>query len=498
MDILANIGNGFAIAITPWNLIYCAIGVIIGTAIGVLPGLGPPATIALLLPLSFKMEPASALIMLSGIYYGALYGGSTTSILLNIPGEAASIITCVDGYQMARKGRAGPALGISAIGSFIAGTVSVFGIALLAPSLAELALSFGTPEYFALVLLGLIMAVYLSEDSVLKGLVMCLMGLLLGTIGLDPVLAVPRFTFGISQLLDGLNFVVVVMGLFGISEILCNLEAMEERVVFKTALKGILPNLEDWKKCWACILRSSVLGFFIGVLPGGGGIMSSFAAYLVQKRVSKDPGEFGKGAIDGVAAPESANNAASTSSFIPLLTLGVPGNSTIAMIYVALMIHGIRPGPMLIQEHADIFWSLIASMYIGNVMLLALNLPLIGLWVRLLTVPYRYLAVIITMVCVAGAYSVNNSVFDIGVMLVFGVLGYLLRKGDYPLAPLILSIILCPMLESSFQQSLIASGGDLFVFFRRPISTVLLVVSALLMLTPLVKKLWGRHRGARI
>jgi putative tricarboxylic transport membrane protein len=494
MEILSNILNGFSIALTPWNLLYCAIGVSIGTAIGVLPGLGPPATIALLLPLTFKMDPSSAVIMLAGIYYGALYGGSTTSILLNIPGEAASIITCVDGYQMARQGRAGPALGISAIGSFIAGTVSIFGIALLAPSLAEFALSFGSPEYFALLLLGLIMAVYLSEDSVLKGLVMCVMGLLIGTIGLDPVLAAPRFTFGISELLDGLDFVVVVMGLFGIAEILCNLESNDGREVFKTAIKGILPNLEDWKRSWACIIRSSFIGFFIGVLPGGGGIMSSFAAYLLEKKVSKTPEEFGKGAIEGVAAPESANNAASTSSFIPLLTLGVPGNSTIAMIYVALMIHGIRPGPMLIQQHGDLFWSLIASMYIGNAMLLALNLPLIGLWVRLLTVPYRYLAIVITMVCVAGAYSVNNSVFDIGIMVLFGVFGYLLRKGNYPVAPLILSIILCPMIEGSLQQSLIASGGDIFVFFHRPISVTLLAVSVLLMLTPLVKLLWRQYR----
>jgi putative tricarboxylic transport membrane protein len=492
MDFLGNLGTGLMVALTPWNVLYCGVGVILGTAIGVLPGLGPAATIALLLPITFKMEAVSALIMLAGIYYGAMYGGSTTSILLNIPGEAASVVTCIDGYQMARKGRAGRALGISAIGSFIAGTISIFGVSIVAPSLAAFALKFGTPEYFSLVILGLLMAVYLSEESVLKGLIMGVTGLLLGTVGIDPVMGAQRFNFGLAKLSDGFDFVVVVMGLFGISEILCNMETPEVRDIFKTAIKGLYPNLDDWRRCWASVLRGSLIGFFIGVLPGGGGIISSFASYAIEKSVSKHPEEFGKGAIEGVAAPESANNAASTSSFIPLLTLGVPGNSTIAMIFVAFMIHGIKPGPFLIQEHPELFWGLLASMYIGNIMLLGLNLPLVGMWVRMLKVPYRYLAVLVVVICVVGAYSVSNSVFDVGVMVAFGVFGYLLRKAGLPSTPLILAIILGPMLERNLQQSLIASGGDLLVFLRRPISATLLLVAGLLMLSPLIKIFWRR------
>ena len=492
MDFLANLGSGFAIALTPWNIVYCAVGVILGTAIGVLPGLGPAATIALLLPITFKIEATSTLIMLAGIYYGAMYGGSTTSILLNIPGEAASIPTCLDGYQMARKGKAGRALGIAAMGSFCAGTIGIFGISIIAPTLAAFALKFGTPEYFSLVILGLLMAVYLSEESVLKGLITCVVGLLLGTVGIDPVAGAQRFNFGFSKLAEGFDFVVVVMGLFGITEILCNVESPEIREVFKTAIKGLYPTLEDWRRCWASVLRGSFIGFFIGALPGGGGIISSFASYAVEKSVSKHPEEFGRGAIEGVAAPESANNAASTSSLIPLLTLGVPGNSTIAMIFVAFMIHGIQPGPFLIKEHPDLFWGLLASMYIGNIMLLGLNLPLIGLWVRMLKVPYRYLAVVVVVICVVGAYSVSNSVFDVGVMVGFGVFGYFLRKAGLPSTPLILALILGPMLERNLQQSLIASGGDLLVFFRRPISGTLLVIAGLLMLSPLAKFFWRR------
>ena len=375
MGFFEHLAGGFAVALSASNLFYCAIGAILGTAIGVLPGLGPPATIALLLPVTFKMDPVSAVIMLSGIFYGAMYGGSTTSILLNIPGEAASVVTCLDGYKMARNGRAGAALGISALGSFIAGSLALLGVSILAPTLASFALKFGPPEYFCLVLLGLMMAIYLSEESILKGLMMGLLGLLLGTIGLDPVSGSERFTFGVSRLTDGVDFVVMVMGLFGLAEILCNLEAPENREIFKTALKGLLPTRQDWRQCWASVMRGSALGFFIGVLPGGGAIISSFAAYAVEKRLSKHPERFGSGAIEGVAAPEAANNAASTSSFIPLLTLGIPGNASIAMIFVALMIHGIRPGPLLLQEHPNLFWGVIASMYIGNVMLLGLNLP---------------------------------------------------------------------------------------------------------------------------
>jgi putative tricarboxylic transport membrane protein len=493
MDFLSNLSTGFGIALSLVNLIYAMVGAILGTAIGVLPGLGPPATIAVLLPMTYKINPVSGVIMLAGIFYGAMYGGSTTSILLNIPGEAASVVTCLDGYKMARQGRAGPALGISAIGSFIAGTFSVFGLSVIAPTLASFALKFGPPEYFSLVLLGLMMAVYLSEESILKGLITGVMGLLLGTVGLDPVLGAERFTFGISRLTDGFDFVVVAMGLFGISEVLINLEAPEIRDIFKTALKGLLPNLEDWKRCWGSVVRGSLLGFFIGVLPGGGAIISSFAAYAVEKKVSKHPEEFGKGAIEGVAAPESANNAASTSSFIPLLTLGIPGNASIAMIFVALMIHGIRPGPLLLQEHPDLFWGVVASMYIGNLMLLGLNLPLIGLWVRLLKVPYRYLAVVVVVICIIGAYSVTNSVFDIGTMVVFGVFGYFLRKSSFPAAPLILAMILGPMLERTLQQSLITSGGDPLIFVQRPISLSLLLIAGFVMLKPAIQWLWKKR-----
>jgi putative tricarboxylic transport membrane protein len=495
MDFFQNLAGGFAVALSASNLFYCAIGAILGTAIGVLPGLGPPATIALLLPVTFKMDPVSAVIMLSGIFYGAMYGGSTTSILLNIPGEAASVVTCLDGYKMARNGRAGAALGISALGSFIAGSLALLGVSILAPTLASFALKFGPPEYFCLVLLGLMMAIYLSEESVLKGLMMGLLGLLLGAIGLDPVSGSQRFTFGVSRLTDGIDFVVMVMGLFGLAEILCNLETPENREIFKTALKGLLPTRQDWRQCWASVMRGSILGFFIGVLPGGGAIISSFAAYAVEKRLSKHPERFGSGAIEGVAAPEAANNAASTSSFIPLLTLGIPGNASIAMIFVALMIHGIRPGPLLLQEHPNLFWGVIASMYIGNVMLLGLNLPLIGFWVRMLKVPYRYLAVVVVVICVIGAYSVNNSTWDVGVMVFFGVVGYLLRKFAFPASPFILAMILGPMLEKTLQQSLIASGGDFLTFLTRPISASLLVAASFLILTPAAKQIWKKYRS---
>ena len=495
MDVFSGIISGFAIALKPWNMIYAVAGVTLGTAVGVLPGLGTVATVAILLPATYKIEPVTAVIMLAGIFYGAMYGGSTTSILLNIPGEAASIPTCLDGYQMARQGRAGQALGISALGSFIAGSLSVFGLSLVAPALGAFAIKFGPPEYFSLVLLGLMMAIYLSEESILKGLIMGFFGLFLGTVGHDPVVGVQRFTFGLLRLSDGLNFVVVAMGLFGISEVLINMEAPETRDVFRTSLRGLLPTLQDWKQCWASVLRGTILGFFVGVLPGGGATISSFASYAVEKRVSKHPERFGKGAIEGVAAPEAANNAASTSSFIPLLTLGIPGNATIAMILVALMIHGIRPGPMLLQEHPDLFWGVIASMYIGNVMLLALNLPLIGLWVRMLKVPYRFLAVIVVVVCMIGVYSINNAVFDIGAMVVFGVFGYLVRKIGFPAAPLMLAMILGPMLEMTLQQSLIGSAGDPLIFVQRPISAALLLAGCLLILKPAFK--WFRRKLLR-
>lgn len=494
MDFLVNLAGGFKVALTFWNLFYAFIGAVIGTAIGVLPGLGPPATIALLLPVTYGMDATSAVIMLSGIFYGAMYGGSTTSILLNIPGEAASVVTCLDGYQMARQGRAGRALGISAMGSFMGATISIFLMSFVAPTLAQLALDFGPAEYTSLVIVGLLMAVYLGGDSILRGLMMAVLGLLLAMVGLDPVFGAPRFTFGISRLLDGVDFVVAAMGLFGIAEVLTNLEAPEIREVYKASLKGLLPTLADWKRCWAAVLRGSLLGFFIGVLPGGGAIISSFVAYGLEKKISKHPEEFGRGAIEGVAAPESANNAASQSSFIPLLTLGIPGNATIAMIYVALVIHGIQPGPMLLAEHPNLFWGVIASMYIGNLMLLGLNLPLIGLWVRLLKVPYHYMAVVIVIICMIGAYSIKNSAFDVGVMIFFGVLGYFLRKGGFPAAPLVLAMILGRILERSVQQALRLSGADPMIFIEKPISAILLAVGVLVILLPLLK--WARKRYA--
>lgn len=494
MDVVGNLVNGFSIALAPWNLVYAWLGAVLGTAIGVLPGLGPPATIALLLPATYRMDPVGAVIMVAGIFYGAMYGGSTTSILLNIPGEAASVVTCLDGYKMARHGRAGPALGVCAIGSFIAGTLSIVGLSLLAPPLAAFALRFGPPEYFALIVLGLLMAVYLSEGSALKGLVMTVLGLLIGMIGLDPVLGAERFTFGLPRLTDGVDFVVVTMGLFGIAEVLTNLASPEVRQVFKTTLRGLLPDREEWRRSWPAMTRGSLLGFFIGILPGGGAIVSSFIAYAVEKRLSKHPERFGTGMIEGVAAPEAANNAAAGSSFIPLLTLGIPGNASIAMIFVALMIHGIRPGPLLIQEHPDLFWGTVASMYIGNAMLLVLNLPLVGLWVKLLEVPYRYLAALVVVMCIVGAYSVSNDVFDVGLMVFFGVLGCLFRLGGLPPAPLVLAMILGPQLERSLQQSLIASGGNPLVFGGRPLATALLSLGVLLLLLPVARWTWRRWR----
>lgn len=492
MDFLGHLGSGFAVALTPMNLLYAFVGAFIGTAVGVLPGLGPPATIALLLPVTYGMNSVSAVIMLAGIFYGAQYGGSTTSILLNIPGEASSVVTCLDGYQMARQGRAGKALGISAIGSFIGATISIVLMSMVSPALANLALDFGPAEYSSLVLVGLLMSVYLGGDSVLKGILMLMLGLVLGVVGIDPVHGAPRYTFGITRMLDGIDFVVVAMGLYGITEVLTNLEAPEVRDVYKSSIKGILPDLADWKKSWLPILRGSSLGFFIGILPGGGATISSFVAYAVEKRISRNPGEFGKGAIEGVASPESANNAASQSSFIPLLTLGIPGNASIAMIFMALMIHGILPGPTLLVDHPNLFWGVIASMYIGNLMLLALNLPLIGFWTRMLKVPYPYLAVVIVIICIVGAYSIKNSAFDVGMMTVFGLLGYFLRKGGFPAAPLVLAMILGNILERNVHQSMAVSGADPMIFIEKPISAVLLAVGALILLTPLFKWAWNR------
>jgi putative tricarboxylic transport membrane protein len=474
----------------------CFIGVLLGTLVGVLPGLGPVAAMSLLLPITYSVNPVGAVIMLAGIYYGAMYGGSTTSILLNIPGEAASVVTCLDGYQMARQGRAGPALGISAMGSFIGGTISVVGLMLVAPPLAEVALQFGPPEYFSLMLMGVIMLTFLAGDSMPKALCMAALGIFLGNIGMDILSGMERFTFDIPILIDGVGLVPVAMGLFGISEVLLNLETTLKRDIFKTSLKGLLPNLEDWRQSLWPIIRGSILGFFLGILPGGGGVIASFTSYAVEKRFSRHPERFGHGAIEGVAGPETANNAGTGGAFIPLLTLGLPSNAVMAILLGAMLIYGMQPGPMLIKAHPDLFWGVITSMYIGNAMLLVLNLPLIGLWVKILKIPYRLLFPLILLFCLVGAYSLNNNTAEVAIMVIFGVLGYFLRKFKYPLAPAILALVLGPMLEKALRQSLLMSVGSGWIFVTRPISLVTLLISFALLASSLLP--WMRKKQEKI
>jgi putative tricarboxylic transport membrane protein len=493
----AGLLQGFQIALSPVNLLWCLIGSVLGTAVGVLPGLGPAATIALLLPVSMKMgSPITAIILMSGIFYGAMYGGSTTSILLNIPGEAASVVTCIDGYQMAKKGRAGAALGVAAIGSFIAGTVGVIGLTMMAPPLAEFALKFGPPEYVSLTVLGLLLATYLAGSSPLKGLTMAIFGLILGSVGLDPLSGAVRFDFGIPDLQSNIDFVTIAMGLFGVGEILISLEASETASILTTKIKNVFPTIADLARSGWAMFRGSVIGFLVGILPGGGAVLSSLISYAVEKRVSKHPEEFGHGAIEGVAGPEAANNSAASSSFIPLLTLGIPGNASTAMIFAALLIHGITPGPFLLKEHAPVFWGVVASMYIGNVMLLILNLPLVGMWAQLLKVPYAFMAPMIMVLTLVGVYSVNNSVFDIWVMLIMGVFGYLARKLKFDLGPLLLAFVLGPIMERSLRQALLMSHGSFGIFFIRPISGVLLGVAALFVLGNLVAAFRAKQKAA--
>lgn len=492
MGILENMAMGFFVVLTPINLLYCFMGVAIGTLVGVLPGLGPTGAMAMLLPTTYKVSPVTAIIMLAGIYYGAMYGGSTTSILVNIPGEAASVVTCFDGYQMARKGRAGPALGMSALGSFIGGTFSVIGLMLLAPELAEMAIKLGPPEYFSLLLMGLFLLIYLASGSISKALIMAVFGFMLGSIGMDPVEGVPRFTFGVSEFLDGIGLVPVVMGLFGISEVLLNIEQVSKREMYETKIRGLLPTLKDWIDSKWSIVRGTILGFFLGILPGGGAVISSFVSYAVEKRCSKYPEKFGTGVIEGVAGPETANNAATGGAFVPLLTLGIPSNVVMALLIGALMIHGITPGPLLIKRSPDLFWGVVCSMYVGNVMLLILNLPLIGLWVKVLKIPYRILFPLIIIFCLIGAYSVNSSVTDIYIMIISGIFGYLMRKFGYEGAPLILTFILGPMLETSLRQSLLMSQGSFTIFFSRPISLISLLVILFLVVSPLTP--WVRRK----
>jgi putative tricarboxylic transport membrane protein len=469
--------HGFSISLTWSNIFYCFLGCLIGTLVGILPGLGPSATISLLLPTTFYLGPTPAIIVLAGVYYGAMYGGSTTSILVNIPGEAASVVTCLDGYQMARQGKAGPALGISAFGSFIAGTLSVVGLMIFAPPLAKFALGFGPPEYFALIFMAFSLVTYLASGDLLKAIMAIAAGVFIGTIGMDFVTGEERFSYGSLTLSDGLGLVPVVMGLLGIAEVLQNLENEAEGIsILQTKIKNLLPNLAEWKASCGPILRGTVVGFVLGILPGGGSIMGAFASYVVEKKISKHPEKFGKGAIEGVAGPESANNAGSTSNFIPLLTLGMPANAVMALLLGALMIHGIRPGPMLIQENPDIFWGVVTSMYLGNVMLLILNLPLIGIWVRLLKVPYSILFPLILFFCFIGAYSLNNNIWEIIIMVIFGILGYLMRKLKYEAAPFIFAFVLGSFLETALRQSLLMSEGSFGIFFTRPISAVLMII----------------------
>ena len=492
MDFFNHLALGFGVTCSPTNLLFCFVGVLIGTLIGVLPGIGPVATISLLLPVSFGMEPVTSIIMLAGVYYGAMYGGSTTSILVNIPGEAASIITCLDGYQMARQGRAGPALGMSAFGSFIGGTVSIIGLMVFAPLLARLALKFGPTENFALMLFGLTMVTYLCMGSITKGLIMAVAGLALSTIGTDMISGIPRFTLESLTLMDGVGLVPVAMGMFGIGEILTNIEGGIKREIFAAKIGGLFPTLQDWLACKWPIVRGTLIGFFIGVLPGGGAVIPTFISYSVEKRLSRHPKKFGTGMIEGVAAPETANNAATGGSMVTLLSLGIPANVTMAVLLGAFIIHGIQPGPFLIQKYPALFWGTIASMYIGNGMLLVLNLPLIGIWIKILKIPYNILFPLIFLFCFLGVYSLNNNIYEILIMIVFGVFGYLTRKFGFEGAPFLLAMVLGPMLENALRQSLVY--GDPIIFFKRPISAVLLTINLFMLILAIFPKIARKRK----
>jgi putative tricarboxylic transport membrane protein len=486
MDVIQNVAYGFQVALQPVNLLYCFVGTLIGTLVGVLPGLGPAAAIALLLPSTFHASPVSAIIMLAGIYYGAMYGGSTTSILVNIPGEAASVVTCIDGHKMALKGKAGPALGIAAFGSFIAGTFGVFALTLTAPLLSGVALRFGPPEYFSMMIVGITVLTYLSSGSMVKSLMMAIVGLILGGVGMDAISGRYRFTYGMQILADGVGLVPLVMGLFGISEVLENLEKEIKREIVSAKFKNLFPTRQDWKDSMGPISRGTLLGFFMGLIPGGGAIIASFASYAIEKKVAKHPEAFGQGAIQGVAGPEAANNAAASGNFIPLLTLGIPCNAVMAILLGALMIHGVQPGPLLMTKAPDIFWGTIVSMYLGNAMLLVLNLPLIGLWVQVLKVPYYLLYPLILLFCLIGSYSVGNNTGDVLLMLIFGIVGYLMKKFEYDAAPLVLAVVLGPMLEEAFRQSLMMSKGDFTIFVSRPLSLGFIIVALLLLIIPII------------
>ena len=498
MELFNNLIFGFAVAFSWQNLLYCMIGVSVGTLIGVLPGIGPLATIAMLLPITFNVAPVGALIMLAGIYYGAQYGGSTTAILVNLPGETSSVVTCIDGYQMARQGRAGPALAIAAIGSFFAGTVGTLLIALAGPPLAELALKFGAPEYFSLMLMGLVAAAVLAQGDMIKSLAMVAMGLLLGIVGTDVNTGAQRFSFGITELTDGIGFIVVAVGVFAIGEIIANLGHPEERRVFTDKVKHLFPTLDDLKQSIGPILRGTALGSFFGVLPGTGPAIASFSSYMVEKKLAKDPSRFGKGAIEGVAGPESANNADAQCKFIPMLTLGLPASGVMALMLGALTIQGIQPGPQVMTTRPELFWGLIASMWIGNAMLVILNLPMIGLWVKLLQVPYRLLFPAIMAFSAIGIYSVNSSSFEIYLTAVFGIVGFICMRLGFPLAPMLLGFVLGPMMEENLRRSMLMAGGDPTVFVRQPISLAFIIATVVIlvvMVLPAVRNRRGEITG---
>jgi TctA family transporter len=496
MELLDNFMLGFGVAMTLTNLGYCLLGVALGTLIGVLPGVGPLVTISMLLPITFGLPPVSALIMLSGIYYGAQYGGSTTAILVNLPGETSSAVTCLDGYQMARNGRAGTALATAAVSSFVAGCIGTLLIVLLGTPLASWALEFGAPDYFSLMVMGLVSAAVLARGDMLKALGMVMLGLLIGLVGTDVNSGAERFTFDLPELADGLGFTVLAVGLFAVSEVVLNLEQNESRGIFKANIEGLLPKLADLKAIALPTLRGTGIGAFFGILPGTGPSISSFCAYTLEKRLARDPERFGQGAIEGVAAPEAANNAAAQTAFIPTLTLGIPGSATMALILGALMINGIQPGPSVMTRNPELFWGVIASMLIGNTLLVALNLPLVGLWVRLLSVPYRWLFPSIIMFCALGNYSINGSATDVYLCAAVGVLGYVLAKLDCPPAPLILGYVLGPLMEENVRRALLLSEGDVSVFVTSPISLVFLIATLLLLASMVLPSVRRGKRSA--
>lgn len=490
---------GFQVALSFQNIFFCTIGAFLGTLIGVLPGLGPAGGVAILLPITYSMDTTSALITMAGLYFGCMYGGSTTSILLNVPGEAASVVTCLDGYQMARKGRAGPALGMAAIASFIAGTFSVIMLTFISLPLVKVALLFGPPEYFSLTLMGLTLVTAFSGDSMIKGFISALFGLLVSCVGVDVISGGNRFTFGYVYLLDGINFICLAVGFFCVAEVLHNMEDSTTQVYTKVSLnlRSLFPNLQDWKDSIGPLWRGSLLGFFIGVLPGAGPTIASFISYGVEKKVSRHPEKFGTGIIEGIAGPEGANNAAAGGAFVPMLTLGIPGSGVTAILLGAMMLHGIRPGPMLFEQSPELVWGLIASMYIGNVVLVLLNLPLVGMWVSILRIPYKFLLPLIITIASVGIYVIEGVLFDLWVMLFFGVMGYFMKKLKIPAAPAILAVVLGPLLETSLKQSILISRGDYSTFFTKPISAFFIIVALLSVLAPLIQYGWRKMKNDR-